>query len=48
MIDIHCHFLPAADDGSQSWDITLEMCRMAERDGATHNQPIRCAMLILN
>jgi protein-tyrosine phosphatase len=36
MIDIHCHLLPAVDDGSQSWDVTLEMCRLAEQDGVTH------------
>lgn len=36
MIDIHCHILPAVDDGAKSWDVTLEMCRMAEQDGVTH------------
>ena len=36
MIDIHCHLLPAVDDGAKSWEITLEMCRMAEADGVTH------------
>jgi protein-tyrosine phosphatase len=36
MIDIHCHLLPAVDDGSQSWETTLEMCRIAEQDGVTH------------
>lgn len=36
MIDIHCHLLPAVDDGSQSWETTLEMCRLAELDGVTH------------
>ncbi len=36
MIDVHCHILPEVDDGSQSWDITLEMCEMAVRDGITH------------
>jgi protein-tyrosine phosphatase len=36
MIDIHCHFLPELDDGSKSWDITLEMCRLAVADGITH------------
>jgi protein-tyrosine phosphatase len=24
------------DDGAQSWDVTLEMCRVAEQDGVTH------------
>jgi protein-tyrosine phosphatase len=36
MIDIHCHLLPAIDDGAKSWDVTLEMCRMAAADGITH------------
>lgn len=36
MIDIHCHLLPAIDDGAKSWEVTLEMCRMAQRDGVTH------------
>jgi protein-tyrosine phosphatase len=36
MIDIHCHLLPGVDDGSTSWDVTLEMCRLAEQDGTTH------------
>ena len=33
MIDIHCHILPAVDDGSTSWEMTLEMCRLAQKDG---------------
>jgi protein-tyrosine phosphatase len=36
MIDIHCHLLPAVDDGAKSWEVTLEMCRMAQKDGVTH------------
>ena len=36
MIDIHCHILPDVDDGSKSWEMTLEMCRLAIRDGITH------------
>ncbi len=36
MIDIHSHILPGLDDGSKSWDITLEMCRLALADGITH------------
>jgi len=36
MIDIHCHILPDVDDGSRSWEMTLEMCRLAIRDGITH------------
>jgi protein-tyrosine phosphatase len=36
MIDIHCHLLPGIDDGASSWEITLEMCRLAQQDGVTH------------
>ena len=36
MIDIHSHILPCLDDGSKSWDITLDMCRLAIDDGITH------------
>jgi protein-tyrosine phosphatase len=36
MVDIHCHILPAVDDGSKSWEMTAEMCRMAIADGITH------------
>src|ERR1700680_907015 len=36
VIDIHCHLLPQVDDGPQSWDIAVEMCRMAAADGITH------------
>ena len=36
MIDLHCHLLPAIDDGATSWEVTLEMCRMAMKDGVHH------------
>ena len=36
MIDIHSHILPGLDDGSKSWDMTVEMCRLAMEDGITH------------
>jgi protein-tyrosine phosphatase len=36
MVDIHCHLLPAIDDGAESWATTTAMCRMAVRDGITH------------
>ena len=36
MIDIHCHILPAVDDGAASWEVAVEMCRMAWQDGITH------------
>lgn len=35
MIDIHCHILPGLDDGAESMDDTLEMCRIAVADGIT-------------
>jgi protein-tyrosine phosphatase len=36
MIDIHCHLLPGIDDGAKSWEVTVEMCRLAQEDGVTH------------
>jgi protein-tyrosine phosphatase len=36
VIDIHCHILPEVDDGPKSWDVSVEMCRMAAADGVTH------------
>ncbi len=36
MVDIHCHILPGIDDGSQSWEMTREMCCKAVADGVTH------------
>jgi len=36
VIDIHCHVLPEVDDGPKSWEVALEMCRMAAADGITH------------
>ena len=36
MIDIHCHILPEVDDGAKTWDIAVEMCRTATRDGIEH------------
>ena len=35
MIDIHCHILPAIDDGADNLETTLEMCRIASADGIT-------------
>jgi len=32
-IDIHCHLIPGIDDGSQNWEETLAMARMAVNDG---------------
>jgi protein-tyrosine phosphatase len=36
MVDIHCHILPGLDDGSESWEMTREMCGVAASDGITH------------
>ena len=36
MVDIHCHILPAVDDGAKSWDIAMKMCQMAAADGIEH------------
>ncbi|HKD83235.1 MAG TPA: CpsB/CapC family capsule biosynthesis tyrosine phosphatase [Terriglobales bacterium] len=36
MVDIHCHILPGIDDGSKSWEMTAQMCRIAAEDGITH------------
>ncbi|MGH9557164.1 MAG: tyrosine-protein phosphatase [Terriglobales bacterium] len=37
MVDIHCHILPAVDDGSDSWETSVEMCHMAASDGIRHS-----------
>ncbi len=36
MVDIHCHIIPGVDDGSRSWEMTREMCRVAADDGIRH------------
>jgi protein-tyrosine phosphatase len=36
VIDIHSHLLPEVDDGPKTWEIAVEMCRMAAADGITH------------
>lgn len=33
MIDLHCHMLPAIDDGSKDLNMSIEMARMAVDDG---------------
>ena len=33
MIDLHCHLLPAVDDGARSLEDSLEMARLAVADG---------------
>ena len=36
MVDIHCHILPALDDGAKSLEESLQMAEMAIEDGITH------------
>ena len=33
MVDMHCHVLPAVDDGSQNMEQTIEMLRIASEEG---------------
>ena len=33
MIDLHCHILPNMDDGADSWETSLNMCRQASNKG---------------
>jgi len=35
MVDLHCHVLPAVDDGAESLEQSLEFCRVALQDGVT-------------
>ena len=35
MIDIHCHILPGLDDGPESLDESLDLCRTAAADGVS-------------
>ena len=35
MFDLHCHILPGIDDGSRSWDESVEMAGIAAADGIT-------------
>ena len=35
-VDMHCHILPAVDDGSQSMETTLKMIQIAAAEGTTH------------
>lgn len=35
MIDIHCHILPAVDDGPHDMAETLDMCRLSLEEGVT-------------
>ena len=33
MIDVHCHYLPAVDDGAQDLQSALRLIRLARADG---------------
>jgi len=35
MIDLHCHLLPGIDDGPETLEEALELCRIAVADGIT-------------
>ncbi len=36
MIDIHCHPLSGVDDGPETFETSVDMCRTAAADGVTH------------
>jgi protein-tyrosine phosphatase len=36
MIDLHCHLLPGIDDGPDTLEQSLELCRIAVADGISH------------
>lgn len=36
MIDIHCHPLSGVDDGAETFETSIAMCKMAAEDGITH------------
>ena len=36
MIDLHCHLLHGIDDGPETLEQSLELCRLALADGITH------------
>ena len=35
MLDLHCHILPGLDDGPETLDEAVDMCRIAAADGIT-------------
>jgi tyrosine-protein phosphatase YwqE len=37
MIDLHCHLLCGIDDGPDTPEESLELCRLAVADGITHS-----------
>lgn len=36
LVDIHCHILPAIDDGSKSMEMTMGLCALGADNGITH------------
>ena len=36
MIDIHCHPLARVDDGPETLEVSVGMCKLAAQDGVTH------------
>jgi protein-tyrosine phosphatase len=36
LTDLHCHLLPGLDDGPQTWDDALAMCRVAAAEGVRY------------
>jgi protein-tyrosine phosphatase len=36
MIDLHCHLLPGIDDGPDTLEQSLALCRIAVKEGTTH------------
>jgi len=36
LIDLHCHILPGVDDGSKNMEMSLEMARVAVKQGISH------------
>jgi protein-tyrosine phosphatase len=36
MIDLHCHLLPGIDDGPQSLEQAMQLCKIAVDDGISH------------
>ena len=36
MIDLHCHILPGVDDGANTMEESVEMARLAVKEGITH------------
>lgn len=33
LVDLHCHILPGIDDGAKDLDTSIDMCRIAAKDG---------------